>query len=97
MEKSPVLPQIEFRGGIETYGQITAVRDLSLTVSRGEFLIILCPSGLGETTTLMRFAGFEAPTAGDILIAGRSVAAVPSYRRDQGIVFRSYALFPHLT
>ncbi|MER8461181.1 ABC transporter ATP-binding protein [Mesorhizobium sp. M1300] len=97
LEKSPVLPQIEFRSVTKTYGKITAVRDLSLTVSRGEFLTILGPSGSGKTTTLMLLAGFEAPTAGDIFIAGRSVAAVPSYRRDQGIVFQSYALFPHLT
>ncbi|WP_287201829.1 ABC transporter ATP-binding protein [Mesorhizobium sp.] len=79
------------------YGKVPAVRDLSLTVRRGEFLTILGPSGSGKTTTLMLLAGFEAPSAGDILIAGQSVAAVPSYRRDQGIVFQSYALFPHLT
>ncbi|MER8703870.1 ABC transporter ATP-binding protein [Mesorhizobium sp. M1273] len=97
MEKSSVLPQIEFRSVTKTYGKTTAVRDLSLTVRRGEFLTILGPSGSGKTTTLMLLAGFEAPTAGDIFIAGRSVAAVPSYRRDQGIVFQNYALFPHLT
>ncbi|MET4754730.1 ABC transporter ATP-binding protein [Bradyrhizobium sp. RT11b] len=79
------------------YGLVAAVTDLSLTVHRGEFLTILGPSGSGKTTTLMLLAGFEAPTKGDILIAGKSVAAVPSYRRDQGIVFQSYALFPHLT
>ncbi|MFK4495985.1 putative spermidine/putrescine transport system ATP-binding protein [Bradyrhizobium japonicum] len=89
--------QIEFRGVTKLYGQLAAVRDLSLTVRRGEFLTILGPSGSGKTTTLMLLAGFEAPSEGDILIAGKSVAAVPSYRRDQGIVFQSYALFPHLT
>lgn len=97
LEKTLVPPQIEFRSVAKTYGKVTAVRDLSLTVKRGEFLTILGPSGSGKTTTLMLLAGFEAPTAGDILIAGRSVAAVPSYRRDQGIVFQNYALFPHLT
>ncbi|WP_292440520.1 ABC transporter ATP-binding protein [Mesorhizobium sp.] len=97
LEKSPVLPQIEFRSVTKTYGKITAVRDLSLTVSRGEFLTILGPSGSGKTTALMLLAGFVAPTEGDILIAGKSVGSVPSYRRDQGIVFQSYALFPHLT
>ncbi|MER8461226.1 ABC transporter ATP-binding protein [Mesorhizobium sp. M1300] len=97
MEKSSVLPQIEFRCITKTYGKIAAVRDLSLTVRRGEFLTILGPSGSGKTTTLMLLAGFEAPTAGDIFIAGRSVATVPSYRRDQGIVFQNYALLPHLT
>ncbi|MER9548394.1 ABC transporter ATP-binding protein [Mesorhizobium sp. M0322] len=79
------------------YGTVPAVKDLTLTVRRGEFLTILGPSGSGKTTALMLLAGFVAPTHGDILIAGNSVAAVPSYRRDQGIVFQSYALFPHLT
>ncbi|MER9770153.1 ABC transporter ATP-binding protein [Mesorhizobium sp. M0189] len=79
------------------YGQVAAVRNLSLTVERGEFLTILGPSGSGKTTTLMLLAGFEAPNTGDIVIGGKSVAAVPSYRRDQGIVFQSYALFPHLS
>ncbi|WP_246094030.1 MULTISPECIES: ABC transporter ATP-binding protein [Mesorhizobium] len=79
------------------YGQVTAVQDLSLTVRQGEFLTILGPSGSGKTTALMLLAGFVAASKGDILIAGNSVAAVPSYRRDQGIVFQNYALFPHLT
>ncbi|MER8804829.1 ABC transporter ATP-binding protein [Mesorhizobium sp. M0998] len=79
------------------YGAVVAVKDLSLSVRRGEFLTILGPSGSGKTTALMLLAGFEAPSKGDILISGKSVAAVPSYRRDQGIVFQSYALFPHLT
>ncbi|MFG3594575.1 ABC transporter ATP-binding protein [Bradyrhizobium sp. RDI18] len=79
------------------YGTVAAVKDLSLRVRRGEFLTILGPSGSGKTTALMLLAGFIPPTDGDIVIAGRSVAAVPSYRRDQGIVFQSYALFPHLT
>ncbi|WP_435302965.1 ABC transporter ATP-binding protein [Mesorhizobium australicum] len=79
------------------YGSVAAVRDLSLSVGRGEFLTVLGPSGSGKTTTLMLLAGFEAPTAGDILVAGKSVNQVPSYQRDQGIVFQSYALFPHLS
>lgn len=95
LEKNPA--QIEFCGVTKLYGPIPAVRDLSLTVRRGEFLTILGPSGSGKTTTLMLLAGFVAPDEGDILIAGKSVAAVPSYRRDQGIVFQSYALFPHLS
>ncbi|MER9319934.1 ABC transporter ATP-binding protein [Mesorhizobium sp. M0659] len=97
MESSSIPAQIEFRSVTKTYGQATAVNDLSLSVRRGEFLTILGPSGSGKTTALMLLAGFVAPTKGDILIAGKSVAAVPAYRRDQGIVFQSYALFPHLT
>ncbi|MES0212079.1 ABC transporter ATP-binding protein [Mesorhizobium sp. M0028] len=89
--------QIEFRNVTKKYGQIAAVQDLSLAVLRGEFVTILGPSGSGKTTALMLLAGFISPTEGDIRIGGHSVAAVPSYRRDQGIVFQSYALFPHLT
>ncbi|MGX9144663.1 ABC transporter ATP-binding protein [Mesorhizobium sp. 128a] len=89
--------QIEFRKVTKLYGQVAAVRELSLTVENGEFLTILGPSGSGKTTALMLLAGFAEPTDGDILISGKSVASVPSYRRDQGIVFQSYALFPHLT
>ncbi|ESZ22987.1 ABC transporter ATP-binding protein [Mesorhizobium sp. L2C067A000] len=97
MKESPVSAQIEFCNVTKMYGAVAAVKDLSLTVCRGEFLTILGPSGSGKTTALMLLAGFESPTRGDIFIAGNSVAAVPSYRRDQGIVFQSYALFPHLT
>lgn len=89
--------QIEFCSVTKMYGAVAAVKDLSLAVGRGEFLTILGPSGSGKTTALMLLAGFVAPSEGDILISGKSVAAVPSYRRDQGIVFQSYALFPHLT
>ncbi|MDA9513093.1 ABC transporter ATP-binding protein [Bradyrhizobium sp. CCBAU 11430] len=96
MEKDVTLAQIEFRNVTKTYGALAAVKDLSLSVRRGEFLTILGPSGSGKTTSLMLLAGFQAPNQGEIFIAGKSVAAVPSYRRDQGIVFQSYALFPHL-
>lgn len=91
------LSQIEFRGVTKMYGHVTAVKDVTLAVRHGEFLTILGPSGSGKTTALMLLAGFAVPDRGDILIAGKSVAAVPSYHRDQGIVFQSYALFPHLT
>ncbi|MGY3473491.1 ABC transporter ATP-binding protein [Bradyrhizobium ottawaense] len=97
LNEDPVAAQIEFRRVTKMYGPIAAVKDVSLTVRQGEFVTILGPSGSGKTTALMLLAGFAAPSSGDILISGRSVAAVPSYRRDQGIVFQSYALFPHLT
>ncbi|WP_292234961.1 ABC transporter ATP-binding protein [Mesorhizobium sp.] len=97
LEESPVSAQIQFCNVTKMYGTVTAVNDLCLAVRRGEFLTILGPSGSGKTTALMLLAGFESPTRGEIFIAGNSVAAVPSYRRDQGIVFQSYALFPHLT
>ncbi|RWG80899.1 MAG: ABC transporter ATP-binding protein [Mesorhizobium sp.] len=97
LESSLVPTQIEFRNVSKSYGAVAAVRDLSLSVGRGEFLTVLGPSGSGKTTTLMLLAGFEAPTKGEILIAGKSVGSVPSYQRDQGVVFQSYALFPHLS
>jgi len=74
-----------------------AVDGVSLDIRSGEFLTMLGPSGSGKTTTLMMIAGFETPTAGDIAIDGRSVVAMPPYRRNIGMVFQNYALFPHLT
>ena len=63
----------------------------------GEMIVLLGPSGCGKTTTLRMIAGFVPPTAGDIRLDGRSITALPPHRRDMGIVFQSYALFPHLT
>ncbi|MER8448214.1 ABC transporter ATP-binding protein [Mesorhizobium sp. M1066] len=97
LKMSTAQAQIEFCNVTKMYGAVAAVKDVSLEVRRGEFLTILGPSGSGKTTALMLLAGFVEPTEGDILIGGKSVASVPSYRRDQGIVFQSYALFPHLT
>jgi putative spermidine/putrescine transport system ATP-binding protein len=74
-----------------------AVDDVSLIVEPGTFVTILGPSGSGKSTTLMMVAGFETPTAGRIAIAGRDVTRVPAHGRDLGVVFQSYALFPHLT
>jgi spermidine/putrescine ABC transporter ATP-binding subunit len=79
------------------FGQVGAVRDVSLEVGAGEFLTLLGPSGSGKSTTLMMIAGFETPSAGDILIDGKSVVAVSPHRRNIGMVFQNYALFPHLT
>ncbi len=73
------------------------VRDLNLDIARGEFVTLLGPSGSGKTTTLMMLAGFERPDAGDIFLDGRTVAHTPPHRRDIGVVFQSFALFPHMT
>jgi len=81
----------------KSYGGVTAVAGVSLDIRSGEFLTLLGPSGSGKTTTLMMVAGFEVPTAGDIAIDGQSVVATPPYRRNIGMVFQNYALFPHLT
>jgi spermidine/putrescine transport system ATP-binding protein len=79
------------------YGDELAVDSVSLGVERGEFLTLLGPSGCGKTTTLNMIAGFVTPTAGSILIKDQSVTNLPAYERDTGMVFQSYALFPHMT
>ena len=79
------------------YGEFTAVRDLTLSAAEGEFLVLLGPSGCGKTTTLRMIAGFVAPTSGVIRLGGRDVTRLPPWKRNTGLVFQSYALFPHLT
>jgi putative spermidine/putrescine transport system ATP-binding protein len=79
------------------YGEFWAVRDMSLDVADGEFVVLLGPSGCGKTTTLRMIAGFVEPSAGVVRLAGSDVTALPPWRRNAGLVFQSYALFPHLT
>ncbi len=87
-----------FLSGLEKrFDSVGAVRGVSLDVRSGEFLTLLGPSGSGKTTTLMMIAGFEMPSAGDIAIDGKSVVGLPPYKRNIGMVFQNYALFPHLT
>ena len=82
----------------KTYdGETLVVRDFDLDVARGEFLTLLGPSGSGKTTCLMMLAGFEAVTHGEIVLDGRPINNVPPYKRDIGVVFQNYALFPHMT
>ena len=79
------------------YGPIAAVDDVSLSVADGEFLVLLGPSGCGKTTTLRMIAGFVEPSAGTIRLGERVVTRLPPWKRNAGLVFQSYALFPHLT
>ena len=79
------------------FGEVVAVAGVSLEIAPGEFLTLLGPSGSGKTTTLMMLAGFEIPTAGEIYVDDRPIATVPPYRRNIGMVFQNYALFPHMT
>ncbi|RJF94417.1 ABC transporter ATP-binding protein [Oleomonas cavernae] len=91
-------PIVAFRGVRKTYdGRSLVVKDLNLDVIKGEFLTLLGPSGSGKTTSLMMLAGFETPTQGDILLAGQSIARTPPHKRNIGMVFQNYALFPHMT
>jgi len=79
------------------YGESYALNDVSLSIEQGTFTTILGPSGSGKSTLLMSIAGFVDPTAGDIRLNGRSLLPVPPERRNFGIVFQGYALFPHLS
>ncbi len=81
----------------KTYGDFTAVDDACLSIDRGEFVSFLGPSGCGKTTLLNVVAGFLEPDSGDIFMGGKNLTRVPPHRRDLGMVFQSYALFPHLT
>ena len=84
--------------GIEKrYGATVAVAGVDLEVRDGEFLTLLGPSGCGKTTTLGLIAGFFPPSAGEIFLRGRPVAGLPPFKRDIGVVFQDYALFPHMT
>ena len=89
---------VRFRGVRKSFESgIRVIDDLDLDIRAGEFLTLLGPSGSGKTTVLMMLAGFETPNQGDILIAGQSIVRTPPNRRDIGMVFQSYALFPHMT
>jgi ABC-type Fe3+/spermidine/putrescine transport system ATPase subunit len=88
---------VELAAVTKSFGAHRAVSGLSLAVASGECLALLGPSGCGKTTTLNMIAGFIEPDAGAIRIAGRAMQGVPPYRRDTGMVFQHYALFPHLT
>jgi putative spermidine/putrescine transport system ATP-binding protein len=78
-------------------GQARAVDDVSLEVAKGEFMTFLGPSGSGKTTTLMMIAGFERTTSGSISVGGRPIDPIPPHRRNIGMVFQNYALFPHMS
>lgn len=90
-------PVLELAGVRKRYDQVVAVDDVDLVLDAGEFLTLLGPSGSGKTTTLMMVAGLQQPDAGRIVLNGSSVANLPPYRRDVGMVFQNYALFPHMT
>ena len=95
--ESDRLPILELRGLTKRFGGFVAVDDLSLDVAGGEFLTLLGASGSGKTTTLRMIAGFEPPTAGEILMAGAPIADLPPFKRDINTVFQHYALFPHMS
>jgi putative spermidine/putrescine transport system ATP-binding protein len=94
----PTTPIVQFADVQKTYdGSTLVVKNLNLSVRRGEFLTFLGPSGSVKTTTLMMLAGFELPTHGEIFLDGASISTLPPHKRGIGMVFQSYALFPHMS
>ncbi|MBD9375329.1 ABC transporter ATP-binding protein [Rhizobium sp. ARZ01] len=88
---------LSVRNIIKRYGSVVAVDNICLDIREGEFLTLLGPSGSGKTTLLMMIAGFVAPSAGEMLLGGADVAPLPPEKRNFGMVFQGYALFPHLS
>src|SRR5262249_7867948 len=91
------MARLELSGLTKTYGDFHAVAGIDLDIAQGELLVLLGPSGCGKTTTLRMIAGFVAPTAGEIRLGGGDITRQPSWKRNTGLVFQSYALFPHLS
>ena len=88
--------RLELEGITHRYGTVTALEDVSLTISDGEFVTLLGPSGCGKTTLLRIVAGFIRPSEGRLLLQGRDVTRMPPHRRPVNMVFQRAALFPHL-
>lgn len=87
---------IEFINVTRQFGDVYAVKDVSINIQRGEFFSMLGPSGSGKTTCLRLIAGFEQANSGSVIIHGKDATNSPPYRRDVNTVFQDYALFPHL-
>jgi multiple sugar transport system ATP-binding protein len=91
------LADLKLKEVSKRFGDVEAVRDLSLSVADGEFVVLLGPTGAGKTTTLRVIAGLERPDMGDVFIDGRIVTGQPPAQRDVAYVFQQYSLYPHLT
>jgi putative spermidine/putrescine transport system ATP-binding protein len=95
--RGEVISNVNIQGVTKRYHQAVAVDDVNIDIREGEFLTLLGPSGSGKTTLLMIIAGFIEPDIGRIIIGGRDVSRVQPHRRNIGVVFQNYALFPHMT
>jgi putative spermidine/putrescine transport system ATP-binding protein len=91
------MARLQLTGLTKTYGDVRAVSDVNLDIGQGELVVLLGPSGCGKTTTLRMIAGFVVPTAGEIRLGGKDITRQPPWKRNTGLVFQSYALFPHLS
>ena len=95
--KATVKPAVRIDGVSKKFGDVTALHEAWLTVGRGEFLTLLGPSGCGKTTILNLIAGFLEAESGEIFLDGAPITNEPAFKREIGIVFQNYALFPHMT
>ena len=90
-------PAVAFRDLHRHYGEVRALDGLDLDLAPGELVVLLGPSGCGKTTALRILAGLDIATSGTVLVGGRDITHVPANKRDMGMVFQAYSLFPHLT
>ena len=91
------MPYLELQKLHKEFGDFTAIEEIDVALEPGEFLSLLGPSGCGKTTALRIVAGFETPTSGRVVIEGNDVTNIPANKRDMGMVFQAYSLFPNMT
>ncbi len=91
------MARLRIDGVSKRYGEVDAIRAVTLDVADGEFVVLLGPSGCGKTTTLRVVAGFAEPDSGSVALGERDITRLPPWKRNAGLVFQNYALFPHLT
>ncbi|MGB3553285.1 MAG: ABC transporter ATP-binding protein [Jannaschia sp.] len=96
MLDTSIAPAVEVRGLTKRYGEVTALREVSLSIAMGEYFVLLGPSGGGKTTLLRAIGGFHRPSSGEVLLHGREVGHLPPNKRPTTMVFQAYALFPHM-
>jgi putative spermidine/putrescine transport system ATP-binding protein/spermidine/putrescine transport system ATP-binding protein len=97
VDEKSTSPAVQLKGVYKRFGKVVAVEKMDLDIEEGTLVTLLGPSGCGKTTILRMVAGLEAPTEGDIYIKGKRVNDVPIHKRNLGMIFQNYALFPHKT